>query len=89
MVSCHPNRVEDPGDPTQCVVSDLKFKIDHVHMEIVIGFAVRPQSELRESSKMVRFRMRRGINTVRELARLKVFYHTCCIPYLLRHTCPD
>lgn len=42
MVSCHPNRAEDPGDPTQFVVSDLKFKIDHVHMEIVIGFCRSP-----------------------------------------------
>ena len=47
-----------------------------------MAFAVRPQSELRESSKIVPVRMRRGINTVRELARLKVFY-----PHML-HSIP-
>ena len=45
MVSCHPNRVDDPETLLQCVVSDLKFKMYHVHMAIVIGFPfVRSQS---------------------------------------------
>jgi hypothetical protein len=52
MVSCHPNRAKDLENPTQlCRELALNFKIDHVHMEIVIGLAVRPQPKLRASSK--------------------------------------
>jgi hypothetical protein len=47
MVSCHPNRAKDLGNPTQlCRELALNFKIDHVHMEIVIGLAAKAPSKL-------------------------------------------